>query len=231
MRMRPELRKRFIDSLDYLRKMDFFKDYSDLTSEEILERIFSGEISYETQWFVETWPKKEREKEGAYGWSPEEHEDYWMKASVFEVDEEVTFFDVKRVFVEAPKAVIEKGMCRILLKKLARISRDVFNPRYIREEMVEWDEKPPPALGEACFTEGWIFRILFEFRGKEHLVEFYSDGKYLFMNPAVKMINELIKDTGYQYYAIHNEYIVYGVFSEDEAEKLKRERGWKLSLP
>lgn len=40
--MNPELRKRFVDSLDYLRKMDFFKDYSNLTSEEILEKIFNG---------------------------------------------------------------------------------------------------------------------------------------------------------------------------------------------
>ncbi|MEM3466049.1 MAG: hypothetical protein QXU11_10690 [Thermoproteota archaeon] len=46
----PELKKRFIDSIDYLRKMDFFKDYSNLSSEEILERIFDGMISYPTRW-------------------------------------------------------------------------------------------------------------------------------------------------------------------------------------
>ncbi|MBO3842933.1 MAG: hypothetical protein FGF48_11065 [Candidatus Brockarchaeota archaeon] len=236
MRMRSELRKRFIDSIEYLRKMDFFKDYSDLTSEEILEKIFEGEIDYEVHWFVETWPEEEQRKErGTRGRylreSLEEREDYWMNASDFKVDEELSFFDVHRVFVEDTKAVIRKGMCEILLRKLARISRDVFNPRYIREEMLKWEE-PPPALGKAYFSGGWIFRILFEFRGKEHLVEFYSDGKYLFMNPAIKMINELIKDTGYQYYHIPDfDYTVYGVFSEDEAVKLKRERGWKLYLP
>jgi len=30
--MKPELRKRFIDSLGYLRKMGFFEDYSNLSS-------------------------------------------------------------------------------------------------------------------------------------------------------------------------------------------------------
>jgi hypothetical protein len=41
--MNPELRKRFIDSINCLRRMGFFQDYSNLTSEEILEKIFSGE--------------------------------------------------------------------------------------------------------------------------------------------------------------------------------------------
>ncbi|MEM2058756.1 MAG: hypothetical protein QXO76_10970 [Thermoproteota archaeon] len=42
--MNPELRKRFIDSIDYLRKMDFFKNYSKLSLEEISEQIFDGEM-------------------------------------------------------------------------------------------------------------------------------------------------------------------------------------------
>lgn len=33
-----ELRKRFIDSVEYLKKMDFLEDYSILTAEEILEK-------------------------------------------------------------------------------------------------------------------------------------------------------------------------------------------------
>jgi hypothetical protein len=39
--MKPELRKRLIDSIEFLRKMGFFQDYSSLHSEEILEKIFN----------------------------------------------------------------------------------------------------------------------------------------------------------------------------------------------
>ncbi|MEM2088453.1 MAG: hypothetical protein QXF52_07270 [Thermoproteota archaeon] len=63
------------------------------------------------------------------------------------------------------------------------------------------------------------------------MAKFCSDAYYIFPDPLVNKINELIKDTGYQYYAIDDEHVVYAVFSEDETEKLKRERGWKLSLP
>lgn len=48
--IRPELRKRFVDSIECLRKMDFFQDYSGLSSEEILNKIFSGEINYKFYW-------------------------------------------------------------------------------------------------------------------------------------------------------------------------------------
>ncbi len=35
----PKLRKRLVDSIEYLRKMGFFQNYSDLSSEEILKKI------------------------------------------------------------------------------------------------------------------------------------------------------------------------------------------------
>ncbi|MBO3841498.1 MAG: hypothetical protein FGF48_03675 [Candidatus Brockarchaeota archaeon] len=57
----PKVKKRLINSLDYLRKMNFFKDYSNLTSEEILEKIFSGEIGYKN-W----WGEKEEEENSIY---------------------------------------------------------------------------------------------------------------------------------------------------------------------
>ncbi|MEM3390381.1 MAG: hypothetical protein QW491_13385 [Thermoproteota archaeon] len=89
--MNPQLRKRFIDSIEYLRRMDFFKDYSNLSSEEIFDRILSGEISYETHWFAEEWSKEERRKmkEEDIRKRPleemfEEREEHWMKASDFE---------------------------------------------------------------------------------------------------------------------------------------------------
>ncbi|MEM2088863.1 MAG: hypothetical protein QXF52_09390 [Thermoproteota archaeon] len=242
--MNPELRKRFVGSIEYLRKMDFFKDYSNLSSEEILERIFRGEIDYGVDWFVEEWPEEKWRKERTHGqilkeWieKSKEHEEYWMKASDFKVDLEMASFDIKRIFIEDPEAVIREGICKMLLKKLSRISRGVFNPRYIKEEILEWDEEPPPALKEEFGDQysrygGFVFKVYFEFREREHLVEFYSIRDYLHMNPAMKRINELIKDTGYQYYRLHDdiEDITFVVFSNDEVEKLK-ERGWRLSLP
>ncbi|MEM2088015.1 MAG: hypothetical protein QXF52_04995 [Thermoproteota archaeon] len=244
--MNPELRKCFIDSIEYLRKMDFFQDYSNLTSEKILDKILSREMDYETQWFVEKWPEEEQRKGRKEGrthgqilkeWIEEsrEHEEYWMKASSFEVDLKMASFDIKRVFVEDPETVIEEGMCKMLLKKLSRISRGVFNPSYIKEEILEWRGNPPPALkavlGEWCHHVGCIFKVYFEFKGKEQMAEFYSDGDFLYMDPAIKMMNELIKDTGYQYYHIYDlDYITYAVFSNDEAEKMTK-RGWKIYLP
>ncbi|MBO3842592.1 MAG: hypothetical protein FGF48_09310 [Candidatus Brockarchaeota archaeon] len=233
-----------MDSIECLRRMNFFQDYSHLSSEEIFDKILNGEIDYGTQWFTEEWSEEEwrekREEGGTHGQILkkllEEDEEQWMKDSVSEIDFWSIPFDVKRVFVEDSEALIRKGMCEILLSKLARVSRGVFNPRYIKDEMFKWDRKPPPALkaasrGELWFSSGWIFRISFEFRGKENLVEFYSAGKYLYMNPLIERINELIKDTGYQYYALHDEDIILVVLREDEVKKLKGERGWKLYLP
>ncbi|MBO3842113.1 MAG: hypothetical protein FGF48_06815 [Candidatus Brockarchaeota archaeon] len=239
----PELRKRFVDSIEYLRKIDFFKDYSNLTSEEIFNKILSGEIDYGTQWFVEEYTeeewRREREEGSTHGQrlkeSLVEHEEYWMKASDSKIDQDMAFFDVKRVFIEDPEAVIEKGMCIMLMKKLARISRGFFNPTDIREEILEWKGSPPPALkealGESCSRMGCFFKVYFNFKGKEYSVEFYSDVDYLFPEPAVRKINEIIQDTGYQYYVIHDtDDIVYAVFSKNEVKELT-ERGWTLSLP
>jgi len=44
--MNPEVKKRLVGSMEYLRRVGFFQDYSNLTSEEILEKIFNGEIDY-----------------------------------------------------------------------------------------------------------------------------------------------------------------------------------------
>lgn len=237
--MNPEFRKRLINSMKFLKEMDFFKEYSNLSSEEILEKIFNGEIDYEAQWFVEEWPeemrRKVREGRKTHGQTfkelLEEREDYWMKASDSEIDLELAFFDIKRAFIEHTETVIGKGIGRVSLEKLARISRGFFNPIYVGEEVLDWKGKPPPALKRARHSTGCIFKVAFKFKGKDQLVEFYSDADYLYMDPAMEKINELIKDTGYQYYDLHDpDYIVYAVFSSDEAEKLTR-RGWHLSLP
>jgi hypothetical protein len=68
--MKPELRKRLIDSIEYFRKMDFFRDYSNLSSEEIYRRI-SRRIR---------------------------HREEYLNKSVAELDYEIACLDAKRVF-------------------------------------------------------------------------------------------------------------------------------------
>lgn len=108
--MNPELMKRFIDSIDYLRGTGFFQDYPNLSSEEILKKIFAGDIDYSILWVDEEKSEeefrdkvKERRREGdTWGQRLDEslkkHEDYWMKTSDFQVDLELAFFDRKRIF-------------------------------------------------------------------------------------------------------------------------------------
>lgn len=246
--MKPELRKRFVDSIEYLRKMDFFKDYSNLSSEEILEKISSGEIEYSTMWFDERkgdkefleWVKERRGEKRTNGQllkkSIEENEDYWMKKSDFEVDLEVAPFDRKRVFIEevetiGPPEGVPKGMGICLLKKLARISRGVFRPVDMSEEWCEWTGEVPPEARKYVYSiyDDWTqCRVSFSFKGERCAVAFYCRRDYLIIAPAVDRINGLIKDTGYQYYYVPNEYEYYIVLTPSEAEKLKKERGWKL---
>jgi hypothetical protein len=214
----PEIRERLINSMDFLRRMGFFEDYSNLSSWEILEKIFSGEINYSSLWYIE-WDSR------PYGASlrknATEHKEEYMEKSDAEIDYKLVPFDIKRFFIESREIEAKKGMGIALIKKLARISRGVFNPTNIREE---WNWKYNERGDVRC-------RVFFKFRGKEHYVDFTSYGEALVMEPAVWKINELIKDTGYQYYsASYSEWINYVVLTKEEAEKLK-ERGWRLSLP
>ncbi len=168
--------------------------------------------------------------------SLEEREEYWMKVSDSRVDLRMTHFDVKRVFAEDAETIVMEGMGIKLMEKLARISRGLFNPIDIREKWREWKGRLPPETTpqvKEYFDRDhglWSKRsVSFKFKNEEHAVDFYCEGDYLLIDLAVKKINELIKDTGYQYYWLHDTgYIAYIVLSEDEAEKL-RERCWKLS--
>lgn len=54
----PKIRKRFIDSIEYLREMGFFKRYSRLSSDESLERILERKIDYYYWW--EEWDREKK---------------------------------------------------------------------------------------------------------------------------------------------------------------------------
>lgn len=205
MMMDPGLRKRFIGSIDYLRRMGFFQDYSNLTSEEILERIFSGN----GKWLEE---------------SIEEHEDSWAKVPDSEIDVSVLMFDNNRVMVQYAEAMVGKGLGISILKRLEAISRGIFQPTDIREEWIKTDME---------FGSEWqSFKVSFKFRNKTHNLKIALHEDYL-KSLGLKKINGLIKDTGYQYYEFSGGDMMdikIVVLTKEEKEKLKRERGWKFLI-
>jgi len=80
--------------------MGFFEDYSSLSSEEILEKIFNGEIDYEDAWWIDREIRKSpREPEHSEGrlliWSLREHENIWLKSRDAEFDYWIAPFDIK----------------------------------------------------------------------------------------------------------------------------------------
>lgn len=216
----PKLRKRFVDSIDYLRKMDFFKDYSDLSSEEILERIFSGEINYPHSWWYEE-PRVFSEKPEPILHGPsllisiKDHQKYWMKASDFEIDRLLIPFDTKRVMKENAETSIDDNIGTALLKRLARISRGVFQPTNISSMWLT------PKRSKWLVQE-----VSFDFKGKRHSIEIVLQYDYI-EDMGLRELNELIEKTGYKYYQVEQDYIIVVVLTK-EAEKLEKERGWKF---
>lgn len=67
-----DVKQRFIESITYLRRLGFFEEYSDLTSERILEKLESG------------WG-------GSFG------ED-WMRKKTFEIDRFLAASDTRRTW-------------------------------------------------------------------------------------------------------------------------------------
>ncbi|MBO3832605.1 MAG: hypothetical protein FGF51_04375 [Candidatus Brockarchaeota archaeon] len=89
-----------------------------------------------------------------------------------------------------------------MLKKLAKISRGVFNPTVIREEPGKWKDRIPCLELNSPGWKGDYYRVYFEFKGEEYFIDFCFLKNLLVMSFAILKINELIKDTGYQYYLV-----------------------------
>ncbi|MBO3798979.1 MAG: hypothetical protein QXO47_03525 [Thermoproteota archaeon] len=241
--MDPRVKKRLLDSIEYLRKLDFFQDYLNLSAGKILERILNGDIDYEPQWFLEEIKEKKGEeyfkkyfRTKPYGEilkeSLEKNEEEWMRASDFNVDFELASFDKKRILIENPETDPSKDMGIYLMRRLARISRGLLIPEDIREEWSEGRGKTPSDLKKYLYDDSCEYwcrvSVSFKFEGKMCSVDFYCKDDYLILEPTVKKINELIRDTGYQYYWLPGDDFCFVVLTQDEAEKLKREREWKF---
>ncbi len=197
--------------------MGFFQDYSNSSSEEILEKILEGEIGYPLGWLCE--------KEGHLHPHGKyiivdiyEHRGRWMKASDFEIDRELIPFDTKRVIVEDVETNIDSEMGTVILKRLARISRGVFQPTNISSRWLT-----PGG------TKWSIQEVSFDFEGKRHAIEIALRYDYI-EDMGLEQLNDIIEDTGYQYYQIEDGFIMVVVLTKEEAERLKKERGWKFPL-
>lgn len=239
----PELRKRFVDSIEYLRKMDFFRDYPDLSSEEILEKIFGGEMNYE-YWWKECSERSRRKRrrspdfynslraEDLYGLallrediprgvilrgSLEEYEDIWIKKGDAQIDYKMISFDTKRTVIEDPEtALLTENLGITMLKRLARISREVFQPTNINSR---WMVTPEYKWA--------IQEVSFDFEGERYGIQIVLRDDYL-IDIGLKELNKILKDTRYQYYQIKYEDIIVVMLTEEEAEKLRKERGWEF---
>ncbi|MBO3842120.1 MAG: hypothetical protein FGF48_06865 [Candidatus Brockarchaeota archaeon] len=220
MMMNPKLKKRLVDSIEYLRKMDFFQDYSDLTSEEILNKIFNGEINYSHEWWEEREEPKSQIPHGILlKQSLVEYEKDWMKESDAEIDGAVMVFDTKRVMVEEAETIPDDEMGEAILERLARISRGVFQPTNINSRWLT------PLQSKWSIQE-----ISFDFKGKRHSIEIALMLDYI-EDMGLRELNELIKDTGYQYYQVKRgdmAHIIVVVLTEEEANKLEKERDWSF---
>lgn len=186
-------RERFISSIEYLRRMGFLGDYSNMTSEEIFEEISRNDILL-----------KDLEKK----------EEKWARKSDFEVDMYILVSDKKRVWGRDTEIDPNPGVATEIFNEIVEISKEVFQPTDVEEEWL-----------------GWGARIHFNFMGKRHTVNFPFYVDYLDINQVMREINSLIKDTGYQYYKIldHGQFVFAVMLTKEEAGKLIRERGWKLS--
>jgi hypothetical protein len=244
--MRPEIRKRYVASMDFLRGMSFFKNYQNLTSDEILDMIFRGDIDYSISWLDELRSKEEhlremeeRKMKGCtHGQllkkelENEKNYEVIMKYSDAEIDCDLAVFDAKRLFIEDFELAPIEDMGIALLMKLAKISRGAFNPTEMKEEWRKWHGNPPPKLDDwwKRYKDWSMCGVFFKFRGVEHSVDFYCREDYIAYVPT-REINELIKDTEYRYYypwfGWIEEYVAYLVLTKEEAEEL-RGRGWKL---
>jgi hypothetical protein len=207
------VRERFINSIEYLRKLGFFEEYSNLTSEEIFEKVKGW-----SRWV--SWDEKE-----------------WEKDSDFNVDRYALAIDSKRslsLLIKWDDTFYPEKRCAETLEKLASFSRGAFQPTGIEyEEVKEWTDR------EKSWPEKYEVSVHFKFRGQRRTIKFPFSHEWLGIDEVLAQINHLIRDTEYQYYLYGDYYRGLGggefaeayVLTKKEVRKLVKERGWELYHP
>jgi len=105
------VRERFINSIEYLRKLGFFEEYSDLTPDEILERIMGKHFLKEV-----------------------DEDRHWVEKSSVEIDTIMAYKDKKRTLNWYVEISLSPGFAIRMMNELAGISRGIFQPTNMREE-------------------------------------------------------------------------------------------------
>lgn len=175
--------------------MDFFKEYSNLSSEEIFEKMREKDIL----------PQNLQE---------------WEKRSIFEIDRYLVVWDENRIWVRDIEIDPNEGLEIKFLNNFAKISRGIFQPIFIRSE---WHRKRKEhTLYTRC-------RTYFKYMDKEDFIDFIWKDDWWDVSHAINKINELIKNTGYQYYDIQSEgQCAYFIVLTNEEIKRFKERGWEF---
>lgn len=151
--------------------------------------------------------------------SIKDRQKYWMDASDFKIDLLLIPFDTKRVVREDVETDVDDNIGMAILNRLTRISRGVFQPTNI-----SWRWLTP-------LESKWLVQeVSFDFKGKRHSIEIALQYDYI-MDMGLKELNNLIEDTGYQYYRVKDDYITIVVLTKEEVKRLREERGWRLELP
>ncbi|MEM2058772.1 MAG: hypothetical protein QXZ66_07340 [Thermoproteota archaeon] len=139
-----------------------------------------------------------------------------MKSSDAEIDHWIIPFDTKRTVEEKLETIPDKEMGIVILNRLAKISRNVFQPMNISSKWLT-------PLGSKWSVQ----EVSFEFKGKRYSIEIVLRYDYI-VDMGLRELNELIGDTGYKYYQIEDEDITVVVLTEEEVKKLRKERGWSF---
>ncbi|MEM2921089.1 MAG: hypothetical protein QXF26_02090 [Candidatus Bathyarchaeia archaeon] len=208
------VRERFIESVKYLRKLGFFEEYSNLSSEEIFEKV-----KERASWVI---PWKEEE---------------WKKKNDFNFDTLALTVDSRRnllLLVEWDDTFYPEQRCWETLERLSSISRGIFQPTDIEyEEIKGWTNRE-----KEKWPEKYEVMVHFTFKSRRRTIKFPFSHEWLGVDEVLAQINRLIRDTGYQYYSYGGYYKGNGgsfvgviVLTKREVRKLTTERGWVLYHP
>lgn len=192
------VRERFVESIEYLRRLGFFEEYSNLSSEEIFKKLKEKSII-------------QIEKED------------WSKESDFEIDRFVAIFDEKRVWGGEFDYPPNLGVGLKFLNGLASISRGAFQPSNLREECRIEEDKVLGLDTGFCRVyfvykrEGRMVEFLWSVKDRWNFGRALNHINWLIQYTGYRY-----------YQIRQPDMYLFVVLKPEEARKLRNERGWAL---
>ncbi|UUZ92359.1 hypothetical protein LJK87_44430 [Paenibacillus sp. P25] len=173
--------------------------------------FFAGDKSLSNQQFEEKFKKFYSDFRGE-DWDPFDSSEYYDALAEFYVLGE----DKQRVWLEDTEADVGSGneVYVKTLKEWSSISRGAFQPSEIKES---WKTEEGPI--EVSFTLNGTERTIHP----EYLNDFIDTG-------VLAEINEMIKDSGYQFVLVEIDQTVFvTVLNDSEREQIQKERYWPMN--